>query len=610
MRQALVAAGLCCLLGVVVLAVLGPEPRPEIPAKIAAKIAEGHAAVRADAPGAAAAHGAMKRRVPASGPGLAELMRKARHDRDLLPRYSTRASAPLTRNGAGRPGAVLAASAKERALGEWQSLGPGNIGGRTRTLVIREDDPRTMYLGGVSGGVWKTTDGGEWWEPVSDDLANIAVNSMAMDPTDPETLYVGTGEGYFREEVRGTWLPLQGEGIFKTTDGGGTWTQLQATATDDFLWVNDLVISPHDSRRVYAATRTGVWRSEDGGETWLRIHEATAKGGCLDLALRTDRAGDALFASCGTLDRATVYRSPDAAAGEPAWEAVLSESGMGRTTLAIAPSDQDVVYALAAADGGSFDMGLHAVFRSKDGGSAGSWEARVRHTDPNKLNTLLLTNPVAASYVDCGWSDSDAWVHMGWYCNTIAVDPLNPDRVWAAGVDLFRSDDGGANWGLGSYWWLEDGNPDFVHADQHAVVFHPDYDGAGNRTMFTVNDGGIFRTDDAHARVATAEAGICSPTHSSMVWTRLNHNLGITQFSHGLAYPDGDRFLGGTQDNGTIRALETNGPDSWTHIFGGDGCGIRRGGRLWLSRLFRRCAKGPNKHNNQDNKENRHHYNC
>ena len=90
---------------------------------------------------------------------------------------------------------------------KWDCLGPTNVGGRTRTLVIDPTDPNVMYAGGVSGGVWKTTNGGAGWDAIGDELVNLAVNSLAMDPRDHHTLYAGTGEGYFREEVRGTGLP-------------------------------------------------------------------------------------------------------------------------------------------------------------------------------------------------------------------------------------------------------------------------------------------------------------------------------------------------------------------------------------------------------------------
>jgi photosystem II stability/assembly factor-like uncharacterized protein len=432
-----------------------------------------------------------------------------------------------------------------------------------------------MYAGGVSGGVWKTTDGGLSWRPKADQLANIAVNSMAMRPDDPETLYVGTGEGHFREVVRGTWLPLRGAGIFRTTDGGQSWGRLESTENPDFHWVNDLVISPRDPDRLYAATRTGVHTSGDGGATWSRTLDPAVNGGCLDLALRTDLAEDWVFAACGTFETSTVYRLKTGTGGQ--WEAVLSEPGMGRTSLAVAPSDQRYIYALSASNvpgpNGHYEQALHAVYRSTAGGDRESWRVRVDNADSSKLNTLLLTNPAGASYVECGWSDQNSWTPMGWYCNVIAVDPVDPEVVWAAGVDLFRSDDGGRNWGLASYWWArsDPGFPSYAHGDHHAVVFHPGYNGAANSTMFTANDGGIFRTDNPTATIGRVEASICDPASSDVVFTPLNHNLGITQFYHGAPFPGAEAYLGGTQDNGTILGSEVWGNDGWARISGGDG---------------------------------------
>jgi len=202
-----------------------------------------------------------------------------------------------------------------RALGTWKFLGPGNIGGRTRMLVVDPADPRVMYTGGVSGGLWKTTTAGQEWRPVGDDLANIAINSLVMHPTDRNTLYAGTGEGYFREVQRGTGLPLRGDGIFATHDAGETWARLSSTGNDDFHYVNDLAISTHEPSRMYAATRTGVWRSTDAGTTWSRVLATTVMGGCLDLAWRRDSEGDYLFASCGTFEQSTVYRAKNAQTG-------------------------------------------------------------------------------------------------------------------------------------------------------------------------------------------------------------------------------------------------------------------------------------------------------
>jgi hypothetical protein len=160
---------------------------------------------------------------------------------------------------------------------------------------------------------------------------------------------------------------------------------------------------------------------------------------------------------------------------------------------------------------------------------------------------------------------------MGWYCNVIAVDPVDPDVVWAAGVDLFRSDDGGRSWGLASYWWARDLGPSFVHADQHAIVFHPDYDGVGNTSMFSATDGGVFRTDNPSASLGRDATAVCDFARSSVDFTPLNHNFGITQFYHGAPYPGAESYIGGTQDNGTLLGQDEEGSDGWLHVSGGDG---------------------------------------
>ena len=246
---------------------------------------------RFDEPDQAAIYQRMKRQGPSPDFDTAAAYRAAHAHRDAMPRQSTRLGAPIPssqRLDAEPTKRFVAAT----ALGQWEALGPGNIGGRTRTLVIHPTQPEIMYAGGVSGGVWKTTDAGQTWTPLADRIANIAVNSMAIHPENPDVLYVGTGEGYFREIVRGTWLPLRGAGIFKTEDGGATWTQLSTTANPAFHWVNDLIISPKDPERMYAATRTGVHLSENGGESWSHLLDPEVNGGCLDLALQTDLTVD------------------------------------------------------------------------------------------------------------------------------------------------------------------------------------------------------------------------------------------------------------------------------------------------------------------------------
>jgi uncharacterized protein (TIGR03437 family) len=466
------------------------------------------------------------------------------------------------------------APATEGALaGAWEPLGPGNIGGRTRALLIHPTNPSVMYAAGVSGGVWKTTNGGATWTPLADLMANLAVCSMAFDPQNPEVIYAGTGEGFYNADG------LRGAGVFKTSDGGATWVHLASTNTSDFHYVNDLVISPHDSRRMYAATRTGVWRSDDGGGSWARTLQPKEEqlGGCVDLALSAGGQKDVLFASVSMARPATVYRNTDAGgAGE--WVAVLSEYGMQRTSLAVAPSNPDVVYALSTGNvdaapfstGSQEPNGLYAVFRSTAGGAPDTWTSQVKGNDAVKLNRLLLANPILATLNECGFG-RNIFYSQGWYNNVIAVDPKDENRVWVGGTDLFRSDDGGKNWGIASHWWPDIKTPQYAHADHHVIAFHPRYDGAANKTMFVGNDGGLFRTDDARAGVAAGAGATCVPTSTGTRWVSLNNNYAVTQFYHGLPFPDGKTYFGGTQDNGTILGASAGGPQGWREIMGGDG---------------------------------------
>ena len=464
---------------------------------------------------------------------------------------------------AGR-GAIVA----NGTLQPWKFLGPGNIGGRTRTLVFDPNNPEIMYAGGVSGGVWKTTDGGGRWTAVGDEMANLAVNSLAIDRNNPNVLYAGTGEGYFREEVRGTGLPLRGNGIFVTHDAGASWSRLESTSGNDFLWVNDLAISAHDSSRIYAATRTGVWRSTDAGAQWTRVVATTVKGGCLDLVARPGANGDYLFASCGTLERATVYRATNAETSA-AWSPVLSVPHQGRTTLAIAPSNPSIIYALSASnEPGLFNQSLLGVYRSVQDGDSGSWQARVTNTTADRTAAMMLSNPVYGTFSICNQQE-DQIIPMGWYCNAIAVDPTNPDRLFAAGVDLYRSDDGGLTWGLASYWWT--GRLSYLHADQHSIVFHPRYNGNTNKTVFFTNDGGVAYTSDALASPAPPPIGVCNSSRSDFRFESLSHSYGVTQFYHGAVFPDGRRFIAGAQDNGTLLGTIDDGPNAWQRVAGGDG---------------------------------------
>jgi hypothetical protein len=464
--------------------------------------------------------------------------------------------------------------------GTWTPLGPGNVGGRTRAVLIHPNSPNIMWAGGVAGGIWKSTDGGASWNPKADLAVNIAVNSMILDPRNPNHLYAGTGEGFFNIDG------VRGAGILQSLDGGETWAQLLSTATSDFFYVQKIVMSKGSSQRIYAATRTGVFRTNDGGTSWSKVLDGTGVNGCMDLAIQTDRPLALVFASCGTLQAnnsttGAIYRALDTA-GTMSWTSVHAPANMGRSSLALSPSNQNIIYALTASNQttGNFNQGLLAVYRSTSSGAAGSWTTQVSNTDANTQNTLLLSNPVEAVLVACGFGASNVILNQGWYDNTIAVDPLNSNVVWAGGTDLFRSDDGGQNWGIASYWWAGAGiDPEYAHADHHTIVFHPQYDGAANQTMYVGNDGGIFRTVNARANVAyspnpinAATSGICGNTVANDVsWTSLNNGYEVSQFYDGVAFPNNSAFFGGMQDNGTPKGTVAGGRSAWTSLRGGDG---------------------------------------
>jgi photosystem II stability/assembly factor-like uncharacterized protein len=456
-----------------------------------------------------------------------------------------------------------------RAVGDirnWVELGPGNIGGRTRALVIDPVAPDTMHAGGVAGGIWKTVDGGASWTAADDSMINLAITTMAINPIDTRVLYAGTGEGFFWSGM------VRGLGIFKSVDAGESWHQLESTVKGvpegAFRWVNDIVISPNNPDTLYAATRTGVWRSIDAGESWdvalanpLFIEGEQSSGGCYlgatELAIRGDRDPDVVFAAFGSIDADGLYRSED---GGDSWQKLpLGDIYQGRMALAIAPSNNDIIYVSMAQNNVDTYGKLRHFYRSIDGGD--SWEERVDFA--SDTGRWLLSSYAMAA----GCFDYPVY-HQGWYDNVVAVDPLDPDIVWVGGVNLFRSDDGGRTFLIGEGPLMSPrSNRWDLHVDHHALVFHPEYDGVSNQTLFVGNDGGLARTDVARAAAGT---DICNP-NGFVFWRDLNNSYAVTQFYHGDSAKDRDVFVGGTQDNGTNMAVGTDSPDAWNNIYWGDG---------------------------------------
>lgn len=491
------------------------------------------------------------------------------HMRDELGKIRAREAAQAksggAKNAAAGPGDILA----------WNEVGPGNIGGRTRAIVFDPVNPDIMYAGGVAGGVFKSTDAGASWNPTDDFMLNLAISTLAIDPNNGNVLYAGTGEGF------GTGSPfVRGLGIFKSTDAGATWNQLAGTVsgvpTGAFYYVNKIVISPNDSNRLYAATRYGVWQSLDAGVSWSVVlanpsYLAAANVsngstlGCLDIAVRNDRNPDVIFAAFGSNTADGLFRSDD---GGASWFGYNGPSHQGRMSIAIAPSNNDVIYLTMTDNGGLGGYGRIAnLYRADDGVNFSA-----------VLDMAHQFSPWLFSYVSIA---TGCFVYpfipsQGWYDNAIAVDPLDPMQVWVGGINPYRSDNGGVTFGIAGYWFFygaEEVPATNIHPDQHTIVFHPDYDGTTNQTMYIGNDGGLWRTQNARAATSQEECAIAQNPGPppDIAWETLNNGYGVTQFYHGDAAKQIDMFVGGAQDNGTSRGLSQTAPNAWDMIYGGDG---------------------------------------
>ena len=293
----------------------------------------------------------------------------------------------------------------------WIERGPVNVPGRTRALIVDPDDStnRTWYAGAVSGGLWKTTDAGASWQPLTDHLPNLAVSTLAMADSDRDVIYMGTGEdfNFFY------WAQVPGSGIFKTRDRGRTWIQLAVTKNDEgFRRVNRLAVDPNDASVVVAATNAGIYRTVDGGDTWDRVYAYDGdptylrKGRVQDLRALPDD----FSIQFATVHGEGVLRSTDAGV---TWEASLNDFliPIRRLELAVTPTSPEVVYVSADA----LDASL--LYRSTDGGE--SWTA------------IVDTRGVGAAHWLTG---------QGSYDQTIGVHPFDVNKLFLGGIQLWEAD--------------------------------------------------------------------------------------------------------------------------------------------------------------------------
>lgn len=438
-------------------------------------------------------------------------MQAAREAAKRLP-LNPRLLPAARKNAAGETEALISPS-------DWTWRGPGNIGGRVRSLLIHPTQTNRMWLGSVGGGLWYTTNSGTSWTPVNDFMANIAICSLIMDPVDSRVMYAGTGEGFSNSDA------IRGAGIFKSTDGGVSWSQLAATSNSSFNYVNRLAISPNGAAILAAAnpgpaTAGGVFRSIDAGATWTQV--LTTAFRMTQVAFDPNDSNKAIATGYGGL----VFYSIDggqtftAATGIPA---AGSGTLPGRSEFAYAKSASGTVY-LAY-----WNNSAASLYKSTNGGQ---------------------------SYTQVTISASPAWMSaQGWYDNAIWVDPTNANTLIVGGLDLYRSTNGGANFTKISTWQSA---PASAHADHHGIFADPGYDGVNNKRVYFTNDGGIYKAENALTVAGTTG------------WQELNNNLGITQFYGAAGNPTSLTVVAGAQDNGSLRGLSGT-TEGWTVFNGGDG---------------------------------------
>jgi len=407
----------------------------------------------------------------------------------------------------------------------WHPLGPKNQGGRTRSLLIDANDAtgNTVWAGSVGGGLWKTTDITATepnWAAANDFFGNLAVSSIAQDPSNTQVMYFCTGEeGYFNGDA------TRGLGVWKTTNGGATWAQLASTNNATFS--NCEKIAVNSTGIVLVSTSTGgVQRSANGGTTWTKVLGTgigiTGAVSNLSYDVEVAANGDVYATLAGSIHKSTNAGVTFAAAQTLPITAT-------RIEVACAPNDANYVYALI--ENGSV---VNGIIRTVNAGT--TWTSRTEPAD-----------------ADPGIPAADFSRSQAWYDLTIAVDPNNKDVLMVGGVDLFKSTDGAGTWTQIAHWYGGFGFP-YAHADQHYIVYKP---GSSSIAYFT-NDGGVFRT---------ANANVAAPTIEDK-----GTNYITTQFYSCAMHPTAltSYFLAGAQDNGSHQFTQGT-VQNTSQVTGGDG---------------------------------------
>lgn len=393
---------------------------------------------------------------------------------------------------------------KSSSLGlDWIEMGPNDVGGRTRAILIDKNNPSRMYAGSVSGGLYISNTGGFSWVAYDDKMNNLAISSICQSANGD--IYIGTGEnlGVYPDGVVSSGTV--GRGIFKSTDNGVTFDSLPATVPSDldnesiaWAFVSRLAADPFDNLKIYAATNEGLKMTIDGGAVWT---DAISNGIFDDVKVGSD--GAVLATRRRTYQPPVIYAKayllkPGESVFTEITSALPGVDGAHRLEMAIAPSDPSYMYCCATSGD------LHNLYQSKDGGT--TW------------------NIIVPAGGDAVFSD------QGSYDLALAVFPDDKERVIVGGVELYAWSAADNTWDLIA---LTNRFPPhlYVHADKHTIVFSHGY-GVSDYTFFIGTDGGVYASGDG------------GNTYASM-----NTGYSVTQF-YAMGTSREGWVAGGTQDNG------------------------------------------------------------
>jgi len=425
------------------------------------------------------------------------------------------------------------------ANGNWTQLGPvdypanatdqPNGMGRVNAMAFHPSNPNIFYAGSPSGGLWRTTDGGSTWTVLFSDLPTLGVSAILLHPTNENLIYIGTGDRDAGD--------APGMGVYKSTDGGTSW--IVSNTGMGNKTVGMLLMHPSNPSIILATTSGGIYKSTDGGASWSK--KSSNSSHYKDIRFKP---GDP--ATVYATENGKFYRSTDTG---DTWSQVTSGVINGsRLVIGVSPAQPGYVYLLQ---------------------TSGPFAGLLKSTNSGQSFTTQSTSPNIMDY-SCNGSGGSS---QAWYDLCIAVDPNNANIIYTGGVNIWKSTNGGVNWTINSHWvgadWGESCAPS-VHADIHSLDWSP-----VNGKLYNGGDGGVYWT-----------------SNGGTTWNQISSGLAIAQvYKIGQSATVGSLTINGYQDNGTSSNLGS----SFTTVIGGDGMeGIidysdtnYRYGEIYYGEIFR-----------------------